>query len=149
MAAEIKEGDRVQIADRPQTADDVKSSMFYNHFRGLTGIVQKMYTTEAAIEIELDVLPDAVTSRHIDIQEAMKAKWLEGLSEESKNRLTDQERDFRLRYTVLVASSDLVAAGPKPAVPPVSPPATGRATEQDLAAAEEAELKRRQQEKQD
>ena len=52
MAAQIKEGDRVRIVDRPQTADDIKSSLYYNHFRGLTGIVQKMYASEVAIEID-------------------------------------------------------------------------------------------------
>ena len=148
MAAQIKEGDRVRIVDRPQTADDIKSSLYYNHFRGLTGVVQKMYTTEVAIEIELDVLPEAVTSRHLDIQEAMKAKWLEGLSEEAKSRLTDQERDFRLRYTVLVSPADVEATGAKPITKHASPSASGRTTEEDLAAAEEAELKRRQHERQ-
>ena len=141
MATTIKEGDRVQIADRNATAEDVKSSLFFNHFRGLTGVVQKMYASEeAAVEIELDSLPEAVAVRHGDVQETMKTRWLDGLSEEGRNRLTPQERDFRLRYTVLVSARDITAADAKPAQN--EPPA--RATEADLSAAEEAELQRRQ-----
>ena len=144
MAATFKEGDRIQIADRNATADDVKSSLFFNYFRGLTGVIQKVYSTEeAAVEIELDSLTEAVAARHHDVQETMKTRWLDGLSEEGRNRLTPQERDFRLRYTVLVAVKDMALVGAKPAHQDTST----RATEADLAAAEEAELKRRQQAK--
>src|SRR5438034_759301 len=103
MAAKFKEGDRVQIVDREATADDGKSGLFYNHFRGLTGTIQKIYPTqEAALDIETESLTEAVANRHLDVQEQMKSKWLEGLSEEARNRLTEQEKDFRLRYTILV-----------------------------------------------
>ena len=145
MATTFKEGDRVQIADRNATAEDIKSSLFFNYFRGLTGVVQKVYSTdEAAIEIDLDSLTEAVVARHHDVQETMKTRWLDGLSEEGRNRLTAQERDFRLRYTVLVAVKDMAPAGAKPTPQEV----TARATEADLAAAEEVELQRRQQAKQ-
>jgi hypothetical protein len=141
MASAIKEGDRVQIVDRQATVDDAKSNLFFNHFRGLTGTVQKVYASEEmAVEIENEALPEPVANRHHDVQEAMKTKWLDGLSEEGRNRLTPQERDFRLRYTVLVAGKDVVAAGAKP-----TPAETAaRKTEAELSAAEEAELKRRQ-----
>ena len=46
MAAKWKEGDRVQIRDREATPDDAKSGLFYGHFRGLTGAIQKIYPTE-------------------------------------------------------------------------------------------------------
>lgn len=145
----IKEGDRVQIADRAATADDVKSGLFYNHFRGLTGTVQKLYSTEeVSVQIELEALPEAIATRHRDVQEQMKSKWLDGLSEEARNRLTDQERDFRLHYTILVAPADIVSATGKAKTPPPiaeSPAAetVRRATSADLAAAEEAEIERR------
>src|SRR5579883_3011448 len=104
MATAFKEGDRVQIVDREATADDAKSGLFYNYFRGLTGTVQKIYATEeVAVEIEPDSLSELVAKRHGDTQEQMKTKWLDGLSEEARNRLTDAERDFRLRYTLLVS----------------------------------------------
>ena len=142
MAAAFKEGDRVQIADRSATADDAKTSLFFNHFRGLTGVVQKVYATEeAAVEIEAGSLPEGIAHRHHDVQETMKTRWLDGLSEEARGRLTEQERDFRLRYTVLVATKDITAAGAKP----TASETTARATEADLSAAEEAELRRRQQ----
>lgn len=144
MATTFKEGDRIQITDRAATADDVKSSLFFNHFRGLTGVVQKVYATEeAAVEIDLNALTEPVAIRHHDVQETMKSRWLDGLSEEGRNRLTAQERDFRLRYTVLVSVKDMAPAGAKPPQQENS----ARATESDLAAAEEAELQRRQQAK--
>ncbi len=140
MATALKEGERVEIVDREADADDVKSGMFYNFFRGLTGTVQKVYATdEIAVEIEQESLPDAVANRHTDVQESMKTRWLDGLSEEAKNRLTDKERDFRLRYTLLVHAKDLKA--PTAAAIPVGT----RATSADLAAAEQAYLESRKQ----
>ncbi len=140
MATTFNEGERVQIVDRESNADDVKSGLFYNHFRGLTGTVQKVYSTqEIAVEIEQESLAEAVAARHLDVQETMKAKWLDGLSEEAKSRLTDKERDFKLRYTLLVHANDL-----KIPTAPAIPPGT-RATSADLAAAEQAYLESRKQ----
>ena len=140
MATALKEGERVEIVDRDANADDVKSGLFYNHFRGLTGIVQKVYSTdELAVEIEQESLSDAQATRHLDVQENMKAKWLDGLSEEAKNRLTDKERDFKLRYTLLVHAKDVKA----PSAPAI--PVGTRATSADLAAAELAYLESRKQ----
>ena len=108
MAAQVKEGVHVRIADRDATAEDAKSGLFYNHFRGLTGVVQKVYDTqEVAIEVDQSSLAEGITTRHTEIQEQMKAKWLDGLSDEARNRLTEKERIFRLRYTVLVAAKDV------------------------------------------
>ena len=140
MATTFNEGERVEIVDRESNADDVKSGLFYNHFRGLTGTVQKIYSTqEISVEIEQESLMEAVAARHIDVQETMKAKWLDGLSEEAKSRLTDKERDFRLHYTLLVHARDLKAPS-APAIPPGT-----RATSADLAAAEKAYLESRKQ----
>jgi ribosomal protein L21E len=140
MATAWKEGERVEIVDREATADDVKSGLFYNFFRGLTGKVQKVYATdEVSVEVEQESLSDAVANRHIDVQEAMKTRWLDGLSEEAKNRLTDKERDFKLHYTLLVHAKDLKA--PTAAAIPIGT----RATSADLAAAEQAYLDSRKQ----
>ena len=109
--ATLKEGDRVRIADREATPEDIKSGLFQNHFRGLTGNVLKIYGgQEAAIEIEAASLTESIAARHKEIQDQMKSKWLDGLSEEGRNRLTEKERDFRLRYTVLVALKDVTPA---------------------------------------
>ncbi len=138
MATAFNEGQRVEIVDRDANAEDVKSGLFYNHFRGLTGTIQKVYATEEiAVEIEQESLVDAVAARHLEVQESMKAKWLDGLSEEGRNRLTDKERDFKLRYTLLVHANDLKA--PSAAAIPVGT----RATSADLAAAEQAYLESR------
>ena len=130
-----KEGDRVQIADREATAEDIKTGLFYNHFRGLTGIIQKLYGEEAAIEIESQSMLDTVVTRHEDVQEQMRTKWLDSISEDAKSRLTNEEKDFRLRYTVLVAVKDLKAA--TSALP------AARKTFAEIEAAEAAELEKR------
>lgn len=104
----VKEGDRVRISEREPDADDVKSGKFYSHFRGLTGVVQKVYGAEdIAVEIEPAHLPEAVMQRHQEVQSQMRGRWLDGLSEEARGRLTEQEREFRLRYTILVHGKDV------------------------------------------
>lgn len=129
MASAVKEGDRVQIVVREPNAEDAKSGLYYRHFQGLVGTVQKIYANgEAAIEVDLESLEEAIAARHQEVQEQMKTRWLEGLSEEARNRLTDAERRFRLRYVVLVHTRDLTALDKTPA---------SRATAADLFAAEE------------
>lgn len=163
MSTKFKEGDRVQIVDREANAEDAKSGLFFPHFRGLTGAIQKIYPTEeVAVEIEPESLTETVAQRHLDVQEQMKIRWLDGLSEEARNRLNEKELDFQLRYTVLVALGDLTTPGknavvaprreePRPqpaaAAPPVKQAATGEApprrTLAELEAAEAAEIERR------
>jgi ribosomal protein L21E len=140
MSAAFKEGDRVQIADRVPTTADEKSGLFYAYFRGLTGTVQKVFATEeVAVEIETESLNVSIAERHREMQEQLKAKWLDGLSETERNRLSEAERNFRLRYTVLVHRNDLKA----PSAPRTleSPPA--RVTSHELDAREEEEFLRR------
>jgi len=86
--------------------------LFFNHYRGLYGTVQKVYETteEVAVTIDEGSLPEAIAARHSDVRLAMKTKWLESLSEEARNRLSDAEKDFKLRYTILVAHTDLRVA---------------------------------------
>ena len=139
MATTFNEGERVQVVDREANAEDVKSGLFYNHFRGLTGTVQKIYATqEAVVDVEQESMTEAIVKRHIEVQEAMKAKWLDGLSEEAKSRLTESEKDFRLRYSLLVHVNDLKA--PDAAAIPVGT----RATLAEIEAKEQAYLATRQ-----
>ena len=158
MAKAFKEGDRVQIVDREVTSEDTKSGLFYNHFRGLTGTVLKVYANgEVSLEVEVESLAETAAMRHNDVEAQMKTKWLDGLSEEGRNRLSEKERDFRLRYTVLVAMSDLTAPGKRTAAPrapaaetpvrktaPETAEAPRRPTAADYDAAEEAYLRSRQ-----
>ena len=169
MAA-LKEGDRVRIASRTQTEDDIKSGMYYAHYGGLTGAIQKVYNkNEVAVEVDHESLSKELRKRHEDVRDQMKTKWIEGLSEEGRSRLTEREKDFNLRYVVLVAMSDLEKAGARagkttdekrktknesPIVDTVSGQSSAveseaesapRKTLAELEAAEEAELMRRAQ----
>jgi hypothetical protein len=63
--------------------------------------------------------------RHEENEKAMKTKWLDGLSEEARNRLTGAEKKFALNYAILVAVADL------------APGEVKRITPDELAAKEE------------
>ncbi len=148
MATDWHEGDKVSLADREVTKDDAKSGLFYTYFRGLSGVIQKIYSDGlAVVEITPETLPEMVQQRHAGVQEQMRSKWMDSLSEEAKNRLTEPEKNFRIRYNVLVAQTDLT-----PPVPQVKSVASSETetkseihqiTERDLTAAEEEELARR------
>lgn len=141
----IKEGDRVRIVSREPTPDDLKSNLYYGYFGGLTGLVRKIYNkTEAAIEVEPESLPRDIRKRHDEIRDQMKTKWLDGLSEEGRAKLTERERDFLLRYVLLVNLTDLERIGARqPAEPQDSEPAPHRLSTAELQAKEEAEFRRR------
>jgi len=146
----IKEGDRVRIVAREPTDEDAKSALYFGYYGGLTGTVQKVYSKqEVAIEVDPESLPRDIRKRHEEIRDQMKTKWLDGLSEEGRSRLTEREKDFHLRYVLLVAMNDLEKTGRKPgavasAVPPagssaplVSKEESGRAAPVVIASAPE------------
>jgi len=104
----LKEGECVRIVDRPVTAADVKSGLFYNHYRNLAGTVFKLYgagqTQQAAIDVMHETLPPEVAERHRELTDRLRA----GLTGEARrNSGPGGENEFRLRYVVLVAVSDL------------------------------------------
>ncbi len=106
--ARIQAGDRVQIIDREATPQDLKSGLYFPHYGGLHGQVQKVYgQNEVAVEVDLETLPEAVWKRHMDARDQMRRRWLDGLPEEQRRKLTPEQKEFRLRYVVLVAQSDL------------------------------------------
>lgn len=106
--ATIKAGDLVRISDRQATAQDVKSGLFYSHYRGLVGSVRKVYRNdEVAVEIETDALPEDVWKRHMQTRDQMRQRWLEGLSDDVRRKLSPEQKDFALRYVVLVSARDL------------------------------------------
>lgn len=142
----IKEGDRVRIVSRDPTPEDLKSNLYYAYFGGLTGLVRKIYNkTEAAIEVEPDSLPKDIRKRHDEIRDQMKTKWLDGLSEEGRAKLTERERDFLLRYVLLVNLADLerIDARPAAAERQDTEPAPHRLSTAELQAKEEEEFRRR------
>lgn len=108
MSQKIAEGDPVQIASRETSAADGKSGLFYPHFSGLTGTVTKVYADGTAnIAVDAQSLPADIRKRHQEGTAGMRQKWLDGLSEEGRNRLSGAEKKFDLRYSLLVAVSDL------------------------------------------
>jgi hypothetical protein len=143
--ANISAGDRVRIVSREPNEEDVKSQMYFGFYGGLTGSVQKVYSkTEVAVEIETESLTREIRKRHDDVRDQMKTKWLDGLSEEGRGKLTEREKDFNLRYVVLVSMDDLQKAGAKPAAPAPKPSAAEKAASQagTSAAAPGSELPR-------
>lgn len=149
----FRPGDRVRIVTRTATPEDSKSGLYYPHYAGLPGTIRHLYADdEAAVEVDLEALPVEVRSRHLAIRDQMKSRWLEGLSEEGRARLTEREKDFRLRYVVLVSTRDLEKDTSHPsqstdlsetAAP--TPESPRRPTSEDLNRAEEEELQRRRQ----
>lgn len=157
MASHLKEGDRVTVVDREPTPADEKNGTFYSHYRNLTGTLEKLYDDGmAGVTVELDSLPETLAKRHKDLTDKAKKKWLEGLSDEARNRLTSEEKQFQMRYTILVKVTDLQKATGKPVVPAAEPESSQppkaekpakAVTTSDLDKAEEEALKARQQKK--
>ncbi len=129
MPATFNEGDTVQIADREPTAADTKSQLFYAHYRRVRGTVSKLYADGTALVIaENGSLPEDVRARHDSGTTAMRQKWLDGLSDEGRNRLSAAEKKFALRYSMLVSQADLRADGSAPDAPASAPTALSAAT---------------------
>lgn len=140
--ANFKEGDRVQIVSREQTNSDIKERSYYPYMGGLKGTVYRLYRDgRAAVQIDLDCLPEVVLSRHIEAQERMKNRWIESLSEEARSRLTPEEREFHLNYVLLVRVEDLQPEG-KRGRTPRTPTATETARSQDTLAPPTAKTRR-------
>ena len=118
MSKALAAGDPVQVADREIAGADAKSGLFYPHYRGLTGTIAKVYPDgTAAVTVVPESLPGEMRDRHKAGSEAQRQKWLDGLSDEARNRLSAAEKKFSLRYTILVATTDL-----SPSAAPVEVP---------------------------
>lgn len=151
----FNEGDYVKIVTREQTSADVKNGTFYPYFCGLAGVVERVYDDAVSLKVDCNSLPDGVLKRHLEIQESVKQKWLNGLSGEARNRLTPQEKRFELAYTILVQTTDLEKSAPgevkaKPALnkegaSEAELPSAKAVTSKDLEDAEKAFLKQREQ----
>lgn len=138
----------VQIADREALAADLKSGLYYPYYRGLTGTVTRDYGDgTVSVSVDAGSLPEEIRLRHQAGTEAMRAKWLDGLSDEARNKLSASEKKFSLRYSLLVGAADLAATGaPAPAsagdaAAPAHPVGdAGRGTLSDYAEAEAQRL---------
>jgi hypothetical protein len=104
----LRTGNRVKIVDREMTAADVKSGLFYDYFRNLRGTVERVYEDKSAcVRIDLDSLPDDVRQRHIEVQEAVRDRWVQGLGQEQRERISGTEKAVTLAYSILVGAADL------------------------------------------
>src|SRR5438552_14235408 len=104
----FRAGDLVRIVNREATAHDQKAGLFYSHYRGLQGQVQKVYGGEqAAVRIEVDSLPAEIWTRHLSTRDQMRQRWLEGLAEDARKKLKPDQKQFELSYVVLVGIQDL------------------------------------------
>lgn len=103
----FKEGDRVSVIARNQTAADVKSGLYYPHFADLTGTILKVYGEEASVLVDRETLPEGIRKRHEQGEKAERAKYLDRLSDDARSRLSDKEKMFSLQYAVLVSLADL------------------------------------------
>jgi hypothetical protein len=126
--AKINSGDRVRVATREQTSADIKSGLYYPHYGGLSGTILKVYNDEASVLVDREALSPELLKRHEENEKSMKTKWLDGLSDEARNRLTGAEKKFALNYAILVSVEDLTPGEAK------------RITPEELAAKEEAFL---------
>lgn len=146
----FKKGDCVRIVTREQTPADLRGGTFYPFYCGLEGTVDQIYDQEVCILVDHESLPQDVLKRHLSIQDSMKKKWLDGLSNEMRNRLTADDKRFQISYTLLVQSEDLEKAEPgslKAAAVPIEKfSAPEKALDsQELDAKEEAYLEARKE----
>ena len=137
-AKPLTEGEAVRLADRETTAADTKSGLFYPYYRGLTGTIAKLYSdSTAAVAVDPDSLPDDIRKRHQAGTDAMRQKWLDGLSEEGRSKLSAAEKKFSLRYSLLVSLSDLSPGDS------AEPPRRGMTEIEEAEAAHLAEVSKR------
>jgi hypothetical protein len=147
MSTKINPGDTVQVVARETTAADVKSQLYFPHYAGLQGEVTKVYDDgTASVNISIDSLPDVMRKRHMAGSEEARLKWLNGISDEARNKLSAAEKKFNYRYTLLVATTDLVPATgashatAKPATAPDAVPTPPRKSLAEIEAEEARHL---------
>jgi hypothetical protein len=108
----LKVGDPVRISSREVRPDDIKSGLFFSHFRGLRGSVQKVYAGgQVAVSVDLDSLPEEMWRRHMTTRDRMRDAWLKGMAEDVRRKLTPEQKRFDLSYVVLVSQADLERPG--------------------------------------
>lgn len=113
MRPTFKPGDRVRVADRLATAQERKERKFFDHFRNLRGTIQRVYEDgEICLEVDRESLPEPIRKRQEEMEAGMKERWLNSLSEEAHRRLTEEEKHFFLRYSIIVPATDLVPLEP-------------------------------------
>jgi len=131
--ATLKQGDRVIITARDQTAADAKSQLYFPHFANLAGRILKVYGEEASVLVDRETLPAEVRVRHEEGEAAERQKYLDRLSETARSGLSDKEKNFKLNYAVLVSLKDLRPDDGKATPAPASPTSAQRADAKAVA----------------
>ena len=104
----VKAGDTIRVATRELTPEDTKSGLYYSYFGALTGKVDRVYPDGSiCVDVDLDSLSEETRTRHVAMQEAERKRWLEGLSDEVRNRLTAEQKQLKMSYRILVSKQDL------------------------------------------
>ena len=103
-----KEGDLVRVIEREVTDEDRKKNRYFEHMAGLKGTVQSVYSdTEVAVRVDPESMSKVALDVHTKGTQRMKDKFLDGLPQEQKRNLTEEELDFKVQYVLLVQSGDL------------------------------------------
>ena len=105
---QFKEGDKVRVVSRSVTEDDRKSSTYFEHMSGLTGVVQNLYGADGvAVKIDTTSISKVTGDVHKESIRRMREKFLQNISEEQRKQLTAEEQNFDAHYMLLVKSDDL------------------------------------------
>ncbi len=103
-----KEVDQVRVVSRPVTEEDRKKNRYFEHMAGLSGTVENVYSdTEVAVKVSPESMSAITLGVHTTATQRMKDKFLEGLPQEQRRNLTEEELDFKAQYVVLVQAADL------------------------------------------
>ena len=104
----LQEGEAVKIVERPAVAADAKSGLYFAHYKNLSGTIFKLYgsgeTQQAAVDVDLETLPEDVSRRHLETRDAMYQSLT---GDAKKQSAPGMPGEFRLRYIVLVGVADL------------------------------------------
>jgi hypothetical protein len=104
-----KEGQRVQVIERPVTEDDRKNNRYFTHMGGLKGTIQNIYSAdEIAVKVDSESMSKVTTDVHAMSVKRMREKFLNNIAEEAKKTLTNEELNFGANYVLLLRGSDLV-----------------------------------------
>ena len=104
----------MKIKEREVKPDDRETNAYFAHLANLDGTVQAVYgKDEVAVRIDPECFGPVLAGVHKEAVRRMRAKFLDGLSEDQKRKLSRDEKRFAANYVVLVKSDDLVK-GPKP-----------------------------------
>ena len=146
VSASIVEGQTVKFIPR-EANSEARVVPYYDFYNNLTGTIAKVYPDgTAAVIIDRSSLPVEARERHEKSERDMRDKWMKSLSEDDRNKLTDIQKQFNLRYTLLISASDLIDIdAAQPAIPEkaskkLTDKEPARPTEDVLSAAEEAHL---------